>query len=144
MKIETGENSPDMSADTVLTFPQGLPGFEAMTRYRLFHERGNPSLLWLESEEDPDLQFSLTDPALLKVQYEIKLSDEECAMLQLQEPADVAVLVMLYKGDSAKDASPGADIRANFLGPLLINTRSRIGIQKVLTRVFDYVTIRAE
>ena len=144
MKIETRASSPEMSADTVLVFPRGLPGFEPMTRYRLFHEQENPTLLWMESEVDPGLQFSVTDPALLKVQYEIKLTDEECALLQLEDPADLAVLVMLYKDESLTDAPPGSDIRANFLGPLVINAKSRLGMQKVLTQVYDFVTIRAE
>jgi flagellar assembly factor FliW len=144
MKIETHDNAAEMSADTVLTFPEGLPGFDGMTRFRLFHETDKPSLLWLESADDPNLQFSLTDPELLKVKYEITLSDSECEMLQLRDPADIAVLVMLYKDDTAADSPPGNDIRANFLGPLIINARNRIGMQKVLTSVVDFVTIRAE
>ena len=62
-------------------------------------------------------------------QYEIKLDD----------PADVAVLVTL-----AQSGGKDAGIHANFMGPIILNTAKRIGLQKHLNQVSGSVVIRAE
>ncbi len=142
MKLETAETQSS-SSDGLIVFPNGLPGFAGARRFRLYKEADQPTLFWMQSEDDPGLQFSVTDPALLKVQYEIVLSDEECALLQLEKPEDITILVLLYSEQGEDDMPPGDNIHANFLGPLVINTHARIGIQKVLTQIEDFVTIRA-
>jgi len=143
MKLETAENQSSASSEGPIVFPGGLPGFEGMQRFSLFHEVDELTLLFMQSENDPDLRFTVTDPALLKVQYEITLSDDDCALLKLDNPEDIAVLVLLYSKGDESGMSPGSNIHANFLGPLVINVNTRIGIQKVLTQVEDFVTIRA-
>ncbi len=142
MKLETAETQSS-SSDGLVVFPNGLPGFAGTQRFRLYREVDQPTLFWMQSEEDPGLQFSVTDPALLKVQYEITLSDEECALLQLENPEDISILVLLYTREGGDSIPTGDNIRANFLGPLVINTHAHIGIQKVLTQIEDFVTIRA-
>ncbi len=146
MKVNTSFGEQDVAPEEILTFPQGLPGFDNLTRFKLFHEEGNSSLHWLQSLDDPQMRFPATDPALLKVQYEIRLSDEEMALLGDGGPEDIALLVLLYRGNRGETGEPTQEdpLNANFLGPLIINTRSRTGMQKVLNQVEDYVTIRAQ
>ncbi len=146
MKVNTSFGEQDVAPEEILTFPQGLPGFDELTRFKLFHEEGKLSLFWLQSLEDPSVQFPTTDPALLKVQYQITLSDEEIALLELEDPEDIALLVLLYRGAPEKEAPPSESDRlnANFLGPIILNTKTRIGVQKVLNQIEDFVTIRAE
>ncbi len=143
MKLETAESQSSASSEGPIVFPEGLPGFGGMQRFSLFHEVDQPTLLFMQSEVDPDLRFTVTDPALLKVQYEITLSDEECGLLQLDNPEDIAILVLLYSREDENGLPSDKNINANFLGPLVINVKARIGIQKVLTQVEDFVTIRA-
>ena len=144
MKIETNENKPDVSTDDVIHFPRGLPGFADVTRYRLFHKHGDITVFWLEAEGDPGLQFSAVDPSQIRVQYQFSLSDEESEMLQLEDPEDISVLVLLYRDEGVPESAPGEQIRANLLGPIVINTNKRLGIQKVLGEVENFVTIQAK
>jgi len=56
--IETRFGQVDIDPQTVLEFPQGLPGFEQFTRYKLLHEdKPNPQVMWLQSLDDADLMF---------------------------------------------------------------------------------------
>lgn len=141
MRIDSGDTAEaqDVEAERVIEFPRGLPGFEAHSRFRLFHDAASaaPSVFWLRSESDPEVQFSVADPATLQVNYEISLSDDESALLQLDNAEDCTLLLILSR-DAGSDG-----IRAHFLAPLLINTRARLGLQKVLNTVERSVTIRA-
>jgi flagellar assembly factor FliW len=143
MKIATRNAKSELATDDVVTFPQGLPGFAEMKRYRLYHEHGDIRVFWLQSEEDPELQFSAVDPVDIRIQYRFSLTDEESALLQVENPENIAVLVLLYR-DGAPDEASSEQIRANLLGPILINPDKRLGIQKVLGRVENYVTIHAD
>ncbi|UXY17080.1 flagellar assembly protein FliW [Chitiniphilus purpureus] len=123
--INTRFGNVEVDPDTILTFPRGLPGFEQCTRYKLLHEDNpQPKVLWLQSLDDPDLAFSVINSELFGVNYQIQLSDEECALLQLQRPEDVLLLLMLMRPDRNEG------IRANTCAPLVLNVSSRIGFQK--------------
>lgn len=143
MQVSTGENGEsNAQPENTLQFPEGIPGFETQKSFRLIHdaEQEKPSVHYLQAVDDPDVQLPVVDPRSLQVDYEITLSDEECELLQLEDPADCAVLLVLFRGGDDRQSG----IRANFLGPLLINTTSRIGMQKILNAVERNVTIRAQ
>lgn len=128
--------------DNILTFPNGMPGFEHCTRYKLFHqEEGQPAIHWLQSLEEPDVAFALVDPAMFGLNYEFTLTDEEESLLSLENVADIAVLLIAYK--PAPDAASGASINANINGPIVLNTRTRRGLQKVLVGLEADVTLKA-
>ncbi len=137
--------SAEIAEDKIIEFPMGLPGFEDCRRWTLVHEAGRePEVFLLQSVDDPQLGFSITMPALLGVNLEFTLSDEEVAMLKLASPADAVVTVIVRKDDvdAASPASTG--LRANFVAPLVINVGERIGMQKVINRLGCEITLRAQ
>lgn len=139
-------NSPrfgelEIAPDKVIDFPAGMPGFEALTRYSLFHSgtaEGNPNFYILQSIDDPEVAFSVTDPARFGFAYEISLSDEAAASIDLKDPTDAVVVVMLVKDETAQ----GAPIRANLQAPLIINLAARKGLQHVFSRLDYQVTVK--
>ena len=138
MEINTQFGKQEINPESIITLPQGMAGFADLTQYKLFHEEGKPTVFWLQSTADPEVRFSVTDPARLNVAYEVSLTDEEEALLQLDNPEDLALLVTL-----AKDDAEGGNIHANLLGPILINMEKRLGLQKVLNDVESTVIVRA-
>ena len=88
---------------------------------------------WVRSPADG----YVTDPGAYGLHYELELNDDEAALLQAADPADIALMLVLYKQEDA-----GAPIRANLQAPLLINTRSRRGLQKVMPRIEPRVTLK--
>lgn len=131
-----GSEEVEIDPQTILTFPRGLPPFEDCTHYKLFHEEGKPSVFWLQSLDDPAILFSVADPALLNIAYEVMLSDEEQALLQAVPGDDLILAVILFKsGDQPS-------INANTRAPIIINTGKRIGLQKLLHEFEAQVSIR--
>jgi flagellar assembly factor FliW len=141
MQIKTavfGEVSIDPS--TVITFDSGLPGFEDSKRFKLLHKETEdntaPVVFLLQSLDHPEISFSVADPATFGFNYNFSLTDAEVASLGDGSPEDVLVLVLLFKDDSA-----GGGVSSNVKSPLLINTKSLKGLQKVLVTVEPTLTI---
>lgn len=142
MKIQsTHLGTHEIDPQSIMTFPQGIPGFEHCTRYKLFHEdKEQPVVHWLQSIDDPNVTFSLVDPALFGLNYEIVLSDDEARLLQMENPGDIAVMLIAYKPESS--AASAANINANINGPVILNARARIGMQKVLVGLQADITLK--
>lgn len=139
MEIKTslfGEQVID--PDTIITFPQGIPGFEDNTTYKLFHQEGNEIIFWLQSLEDENLGFSVADPRHFNINYLFVLSDEEEQLLQLTDINDLAFLLILQKNDN-DEGKP--TIKGSLTSPLIINTKARLGAQKILPRVEQSITL---
>ncbi len=120
----------EIDPETVLTFPQGMPGFEDCTRYKLLHEeQPNPRVRWLQSLDDADLSFSLVQVEHLGLSYEVSLSDEECALIELEQAEDAILLLLL-----SRPFEEGQAISANTQAPVVLNIKSRKALQKVGVR----------
>lgn len=143
MKIKSnvfGEQEAD--PESILTFPKGMPGFENLTRYKLFHEdKDQPVVHFLQSVDDPNVSFSVVDPALLGLNYQFVLTDQEEQLLKLESADDIMVLLIAYKPQPNTAAK--ANISANIDGPIVLNVRSRLGMQKVLVGLQAEVTLKS-
>ncbi len=145
MQIESAAfGSIDVEADQIIEFPAGLPGFEACKRFTFIQAGEHGSVLQMQGVDDPSIVFSVTDPAALGVNYELTLSDADVAALGLTQPEDATVAVIVRQ--AAVDAGSPADagLKANFMAPLVVNTATRRGIQKVLEQVGCDITLRGQ
>ncbi len=136
VRIESPRFGPlEVAAERVIDFPVPLSGFDGSRRYSLFHpEGGEPKYFILQSLDQPEVAFTVADPAQLGFNYEIALSDDEAAAISLAHPADAAVVVLLIK--------EGEGVRANLNAPLIINLRTRQGLQHTFARLDYQVTLR--
>ncbi len=122
-----GEQTIDPS--TIINFPNGIPGFEDQTRFKLFHqEDDDPLIFWLQSLDDEEIVFSVAPPSVFNIDYSFELNDAEEATLGIEDIADTLILIILHEDPSAQPAVKGL-IRS----PLVINSAKRIGLQKVLS-----------
>lgn len=145
MKIESAVlGEVEVADDKVIEFPHGLSGFEGLHRFALVHDEDDKAreLFLLLSADSPEVLFSVTDPSNVAVHYELRLTDDESAMIGLEDPSQAAVLVILRR-DEAEGAPQSAGLRANFMAPLIINLDTRRGLQKVMSRVDCEVTLRS-
>ncbi|WP_160142003.1 flagellar assembly protein FliW [Nitrincola tapanii] len=149
MQINTALFGPqEIQDDEIITFPQGLPGFESSKGFKVFHEEGKPTVHWLQSIEDEELCFSVMEPQLLNLGYEFILSDEQCQLIDLQEQDEFAVVVLLYKNGNttpseAESIPAHQTIQANLAAPVVINVRSRKAIQVLLPKTERITLIRS-
>lgn len=130
----------DVDEGTAISFPRGIPGFENSVQWKLFHEEddsGAPKagvVFLMQSLNDPDVTLPVTDPSVFGINYEFVLSDSEIAELQLEDADDLAVLVVLTQKNKVPQMSsavPVENVGANLSAPLLINAKSRKGMQKI-------------
>ena len=141
MKIDIerfGLKNVTVDPQTLFTFPAGIVGFEACTSFKLFHEEDKTNVFWLQSLDDSSVMFPIVDPKLLDIEYEIELSDAEAASIELKDPADIAVVLIVYRNDA-----DGGKIAASTHSPVILNLKSRKGLQKVLQEMHPTLLYRA-
>lgn len=141
MKIDIenfGLRDVTVDPETVFTFTEGLAGFPDCKRYKIFHEEGKPTVFWLQSLDDAAVMFPIVAPEVFDLEYEIELSDADCALLALENPADAAVVIIVYR-----NAAEGGKIAANTRSPIILNLDKRRAIQKVLQEVHPTLLYRA-
>ena len=79
------------------------------------------------------MEFSLADPDLLKVTYELTLTDEEKNTLQVDAGDGLKTAVLLSQ-DEKNNIDAQSNILANFKSPIVINMSKRIALpEKHLT-----------
>lgn len=142
IKIKTRFGELSIDPAQIITFPKGIPGFEKCTKWKLFHEIDeegnlvNGMVVHLLSVDDGDVSLPLTDPTLSGFNYNLELTDSEIAELELDDPSDILVLTALsVKNDAPQNGQKKVkgNMYANISAPILINTKSRIGMQKILS-----------
>jgi len=134
MHIETTRfGALDVEERKVITFPDGMPGFE---EHRLFtlvpHHtadggKGSP-FVWLQSLEDGDLAFLAMEPHQAFPDYAPRVPRAELEALAL---AEEAARPRLYSLLTVPQGDP-AGITANLMAPVVVNARARLAKQIVL------------
>jgi flagellar assembly factor FliW len=126
MEIETSRFGVlSVDDERIMNFPKGLLGFPGQTKFALIKTGQNNYFFWLQSIDDPHLAFVVTDPSTFFKDYDVALRDETVADLELVNPAAMQVFVICNK--------VGDWLTGNLLGPIVVNTASRLAQQVVLT-----------
>ena len=134
MEIETtrfGRISVD--AERLWTFPRGLIGMTDLARFAVIPASASANgsaaqdaaFYWLQSVEDGAVAFLVCDPNRFFKDYHVSIREETQADLDLADAKDGQLLVICNR--------VGEWVTGNLQGPLVINTRTRVGQQVVLT-----------
>ncbi len=128
MRIETSRfGSLDVDEDQIFCFPMGLLGFADRKRFLVIDHSDKSPFKWLQSVDEPDLAFIITDPLYFRRDYHISVRRNELAVITPDKEEDLVVSVIMTIPDNPQDMS------ANLLAPLIINMGSNKGMQYVLT-----------
>ncbi len=111
--------------ERVITFPGGLLGFPEHTQFALIQTGEENYFFWLQSADDPNLAFVVTDPSIFFKDYEVPIREETEQALQLTDSGHAQLFVICNK--------VGDWLTGNLLGPILVNARNRLAQQVVLT-----------
>ena len=114
----------DIAEDRVITFPKGLLGFPQHHRFCLLEPGDDACFFWLQSVDDPELAFVVTDPSLFVSDYAVQIRPEQMESLALNDLADAQVFVIVNKVEQT--------LTGNLQGPLVVNTITRGGEQMVM------------
>ena len=108
----------------MITFHQGILGFPVLTRYCLLQPGDDACFFWLQSVDDANLAFVVTDPTFFEKDYSVPIRQEQMESLALDKLEDAQVFIIVNKIDD--------QLTGNFQGPLVINTLSKVAEQMVL------------
>ena len=110
-----------------LTFASGLPGFPGERRFGLVRWGAfeGPYSLMVDLD-DPSVRFLVMPPYVFFPDYVVDLEDSDAARIHLERAEDCLLLVIVTLTGRPEDAT------ANLLGPVVINLKTREGIQAVL------------
>jgi flagellar assembly factor FliW len=114
----------EIAEDRVITFPKGLLGFSKQTTYCLLEPGEDACFFWLQSIDEPDLAFVVTDPSMFVPEFSVPIRAEQMEELGLAQLQDAQVFCIVNKVDDM--------LTGNLQGPLVINTLTRSGEQIVL------------
>ncbi len=117
-----------------LELPHGIIGFAQYKRAELLYLPDHLPFLWmkLHSETD-DLHFIVIEPGGIVPGYEPEIFDLDAEALDLRDPAEAMILnVVTLKRQHPVEAT------VNLIGPLVVNRRTRIGRQLVISNYSRY------
>ena len=124
----------DISPANQLELPQGLIGFAQYKRAELLYLPDHLPFLWMKlySEVD-DLHFIVIEPGGIVPGYEPEIFDNDAEQLDLRDPAEAMILnIVTLRRQNPVEAT------ANLIGPLVVNRRTRIGRQLVISNYSRY------
>jgi flagellar assembly factor FliW len=119
-----------VAESSVIEFPAGLPGFEERRRFVALDGREQGGLVYLQSLERSHLCFLALPVRSLRADYELLLTAEDLALLELpsdRQPAlgpEVAALALLSLVE-------GEDPTANLRSPVVIRVATRRAVQAI-------------
>jgi flagellar assembly factor FliW len=119
--------------ETVLTLPSGMIGFPDLNRYAILKQREDSVFMWLHSLDEPSLAFPVVLPWVFYWDYEVKLSDEDMAAINVERADQISIYCVVNVTENVRDAT------INLFSPVVMNNAERIGRQ-VLNLAEGYST----
>ena len=112
--------------EDVLSFPQGLPGFERHRDYGLVEIEEEVPFLRLLALDEPDVSFVIVNPMLLWPEYNPDIAAEDLQALGITQIEQLAIYsIVTLSADPSK-------VTANLRGPICINTEKMYAKQMIL------------
>lgn len=127
MKIDTKfHGTLDISNKQIITFKQGIPGFEKETQFIILELFEGTLFKVLQSIHESYVAFIMCDPWMFESDYEFDLKESVIEELQIQSPESLEVYnIMTISEDFSKST-------INLLAPIVVHPKQNIGMQVVL------------
>lgn len=127
MKFDTTRfGQIDVKSDDILIFPEGPLGFPDCTRFTLVDEEKAQPFRMLQSLDNPSLAFVVVDPLVVRQDYNFNVTPDDLKQVKAAKIDDLMVYAIVTM------ATDLADVTVNLQGPLVINSKFRVGHQFVL------------
>lgn len=117
----------NQESQNIITFPEGILGFEEIREYLLFHEDEDNVLWSLTAANDNQIpSFIVVDPFTVCEDYNPSLSKSDLELLGNPQPEDLCFLVI------AVIRTPLSDSVVNLKAPIVINIHNQLAKQVIL------------
>ncbi len=124
-KIMTRFGEVEYDPQQLLHFEEGLIGFENLHDFIVIPSKKEGPLFWIQSVDDPEVAFVLTDPTNFFLDYTIEPTDEERAHLGISKDDEVYIL-------SVVTVPPSKKITLNLAAPIIFAPKTNKAMQVIL------------
>lgn len=119
----------EIQQNQIITFDEGLPGFEDQKEYVLLNNYDTEEpvpFMWLQATKNPDLALVVAIPFFLKPDYEFEIPLDVVKDLDIKETSDIGVYSVVRITDSVENMT------VNLCSPIVINAKNHRGTQVIL------------
>lgn len=116
----------NVTAEDILSFPEGILGFNQLRNFVLLDDPTDEIFAWLQACDSPDIAFPVLEPELFTSNYNPTLSKADMETLKLSGPDRGRGFCIITIPDDP------TQMTANMKAPVILNVKERIGRQCVL------------
>ncbi len=124
-KINTRFGEVEYDPENLLHFPAGLIGLPNLRHFIVMPNKKQGPLFWIQSVDDPDIAFVLTDPTNFFLDYQLVPETSERQSLHLEENDDCFILTVVT-------VPPDQKITLNLAAPILFAPKTNRAIQVII------------
>ncbi len=123
--IQTRFGEINYSPENILHFPAGMIGFPDLHNFIVMPNQKEGPLFWIQSVDDPEIAFVLTDPSNFFLDYRVIPDEGERDILQIGPEAPCYVLTVVT-------VPPDQQITINLAAPILFSPVTNRAMQIIL------------
>jgi flagellar assembly factor FliW len=116
----------EINPSDIITFHDGLLGFDQLKKYFVVDPGDSTLILWLQSTEDEKIAFPIIEPKIFKPDYTAKLLPADLNGLELESLSSAKLYSILTIPVNVVEMS------ANLKAPIVINSAKKVAKQIVL------------
>lgn len=124
----------DVPAANEFQLPQGIIGFPEHRRAELLYMPDHLPFLWMRLHGADTISFIVLEPGGIVPGYEPEIFETDAEQLGIINPAEAMILNIV----TLKQQRHPVEATVNLVGPLVINRRTRIGRQLVISNYSKY------
>lgn len=111
--------------ENLLHFPVGMVGLPHLHDFIVMPNKKNGPLFWIQSTDDPDIAFVLTDPSNFFLDYVVAPDESERQILEISDEDECYVLTVVT-------VPPDQNITVNLSAPILFAPKTNRALQVIL------------
>lgn len=123
--INTRFGEVEYDPENLLHFPAGLIGLPNLRYFIVMPNKKQGPLFWIQSVDDPDIAFVLTDPTNFFLDYQLVPEDPERQSLHLENGDECYILSVVTVPADQK-------ITLNLAAPILFAPKTNRAIQVIM------------
>ncbi len=123
--IQTRFGDVEYDPANLLHFPAGMIGFPTLHKFIVMPNKKEGPLFWIQSIDDAEVAFVLTDPSNFFPNYQIIADESEKNSLKISSEDDYFIL-------SVVTVPPSQEITLNLAAPILFSPKTNRAIQVIL------------
>lgn len=129
MTIKTSRlGTIEIESEKIIDFKDGIPGFEHLTKYVLLSPQELSPFHVLQSIEDGDISFIVSNPFIFKEDYAPYINKSVFEELEIEEDSQAVLFTIIVIPDDY------TKMTANLMAPIIINSDKRLGKQIILDK----------